>query len=197
MGVLGERLEITHRIAADPGAEDGFTNQRRQGGKATGTASLHRHPLGIHQPLLHQMGDRCRAVSHIENAPLTIEPLAVGAAETGGTAVIDIHHPPTAAGPELNRQVQPGASHAGGSAMGLHQQRSRAWICACGGVVPAMAGLSIAAGKLQSPGLTDAHQLLGQGGRWLQRAMAGCCQIQLQQGGALCGRGAQANRALR
>ena len=60
-----------------------------------------------------------------------------------------------------------------------------------------MAALAIAAGKLQSPGLTDAHQLLGQGGRWLQRAMAGCCQIQLQQGGALCGRGAQANRALR
>ena len=52
---------------------------------------------------------------------MAIEPFPVGAAKARGAAIVDIEDPPTAAGPELDRQVEAAAGHGRGAAMALHQ----------------------------------------------------------------------------
>ena len=46
------------------------------------------------------------AIVHVNNAPLAAQPVAIVAAVTTTAAVIDIEHCNSAAGPELDKQVE-------------------------------------------------------------------------------------------
>src|SRR6202011_2241109 len=63
------------------------------------------------------------AVVDVDNAPIAVQALAIGPAEAGAPAVIDIEHRDAATGPELRGQIERARGRAGGTAVALDQQR--------------------------------------------------------------------------
>ena len=124
---------------------------------------------------------------------MAIKPFPVGAAKARRAAVVDIQHPPTAAGPELDRQVEAAAGHGRGAAMALHQQGARWRGSADWRVVPGVGGGAAVAGKPQ--GLRPADRLGRQGtGRGGALAPVPPGELQLQQPGGAGGPAGEAGQ---
>ena len=117
---------------------------------------------------------------------MAIEPFPVGAAKARGAAVVDIQHPPAAAGPELDRQIEAAAGHGRGAAMALHQQGAGRRGAAGRGVIPGVGGGAAMASKPKGFRHADCLgcQGAGSGGAVAPGAAA---KLQLQEPGGTGG----------
>ena len=167
MGLAGQRAQISDAVPTRPGAKDIREAQGSQGGEAPCAAAFDGDAVGRGEPLVDHGLGRSRTVGHINNPPLAIEALPVGAAKTSGAAVIHIDYAPAAAGPKLNGQAQSRAGHASRAAVALHQQRGLRVAAVARGVVPGLGGLVAMAREPQLLGLAD--------GCWIQGAWGGWC----------------------
>ena len=101
---------------------------------------------------IRQIFGGARAILHIHNAPLHVQPFAILTAVAAAAAVVDIRHRKAATGPELNLQIKRAGSRRGRPAVALDDQR-RQLVGGGGeasivrGIVPEEGGLAAGGGK--------------------------------------------------
>jgi hypothetical protein len=87
MRVLGEQHKIADAIKARARLEEVERRQRGERGEAPGAAAANDEARAIDESLSGKMFRGRRAILDIDDAPLTVEPLAIGAAEARRAAI--------------------------------------------------------------------------------------------------------------
>ena len=95
--------------------------QRHQGRVAAGAAAGNGDPGAIGEAGAGEIFGSRRAIGHVGDTPLPIEPLPVGTPEAGAAGVIDVEDGKAATGIELGAHLQTGIGHAGRAAVHAHQ----------------------------------------------------------------------------
>src|SRR5262245_3907513 len=121
---------------ARAGAEVVAESQRAELGIAPGAAAGDRQSAAVHLAASCQCARAVGAVVDINDTPLTVEALPVGATVAGAAAIIHIQHCDAAAGPVELFEIEACEGRAGGPTMAHHQQR-RALATWCGVVTVA------------------------------------------------------------
>jgi hypothetical protein len=107
--------------------------QRGQGGGASRASPAHDESGGVGVPAAHEFTRGKGTVFDVDDSPLAVHVLAVGAAVAGGATAVDIGHAETAAGEEHGDHVQqprPLGSGPGERNMGLARRHRP--VCADG-----------------------------------------------------------------
>src|SRR5215472_5011436 len=92
MGVARERGDVAHAVMASPALKEVAEGQRRQGRVAAGAAAADDASLAVDLP------SRCEelragdAIVDVDHAPIQLQTVAVGAAESGASAVVHVEH---------------------------------------------------------------------------------------------------------
>src|SRR5262249_7924164 len=103
MGVARERSDVAHAVIASPALKEvaeGQPRQRRVAAAADDASLAVAPPLRCEDP---RAGD---AIVDVDHAPVQLQTVAVGAAESSASAVIHVEHRNAAAGPILNAQIE-------------------------------------------------------------------------------------------
>src|SRR6516165_9215791 len=106
VGIARERSRVAHAVVACAALEEIPKHERRKRRVASGAAAGNDDALVVDGALAGQEFRAVDAVIDVDDAPVSIEPLPIGAAETGTAAVIDIEHRNPAARPELRAEVE-------------------------------------------------------------------------------------------
>ena len=109
----------------------------RQGGErrvSARAAAADDHALAVDQPSLRQEPGSVDAVVDVDDAPVALETVAIGAAEAGAAAVVHVEHRNAAAGPVVCRETERTRRGGGRAAMALDEQRRLfvRWTCIVG-----------------------------------------------------------------
>jgi hypothetical protein len=133
--VGAERGEIGDAVPAGGAGETAGGGECLQGGEPAGAGAADDAAVGVDAAALGEEAGERDTVLHVEDAPLAVEPGAVGAAVTGTAPVIDGDEGEAAAGEELGTQLQVQRSVAGQTGMRLRAAppgpiRYRRWSCA-------------------------------------------------------------------
>src|SRR5690606_2096337 len=99
-----QRLEVAHAVVARPGLEHVCEGEGAEGGVAAGAVAGDREARAVRLALGDQTLRGEDAVADVDLAPASVQALAVGAAEAGAAAVVDVDHGEAAAGPEPGRE---------------------------------------------------------------------------------------------
>ena len=106
VGVLGEQHEIADAVKARPRLEQFQRRQRGKRGEAPSAAAANDEAGGIGEPAFDKMVRGGGAILDIDDAPLPIEPLAIGAAIPRRSGVIYVDDADATAGPPLNAKEE-------------------------------------------------------------------------------------------
>src|SRR5262249_57367188 len=100
------REEAVDAVMSRTALKEGAEGRRRQGRVAAGAAAADDASLAVDLP------SRCEelragdAIVDVDHAPIQLQTVAVGAAESGASAVIHVEHRNAAARPVLNAQIE-------------------------------------------------------------------------------------------
>src|SRR5262249_33205706 len=106
MGVARERGDVAHAVMASPALKELAEGQRCQSRVAAGAAAADDASLAVDPSLRGEAPRAGDAIVAVDHAPFQWKTGAVGAAESGASAVVHVEHRNAAAGPELNAQIE-------------------------------------------------------------------------------------------
>src|SRR5258708_24232789 len=121
--VAGQGLEIGDAIIARAGPEDVVEGQGGEGGVAAGAAAADHQALRVGASGADEVTRAIDAILDIDDAPLSIETIAIFAPIAAAAAVIHIEHADAAARPILDPQVERRRRRGGRAALALYQER--------------------------------------------------------------------------
>ena len=122
--VVQQRFEIAHAVIARAGLEHvGERGQRRQRREPAGAAAANDEPPRVGLALCREELRGADAVGDVDDTPLPVEPLAVGAAKAGTAAVVHVGDREAAAGPELDGVVESRIGRGHGAAVADDDER--------------------------------------------------------------------------
>ena len=160
VGVARQHFEIADAVVAGAGLERVVERQRRERRVAAGAAAARDEPRGVRLPRRHQVRGRIHGIAHVHDAPLAVQPLAIGAAIAGAAAVVHVDHGEAAGRPELHFWVEHRVGGAGRTAVAQHEQRryraGRRAEAAIGGRI--VEGMHRQAGAVEGDGLGHRHE---------------------------------------
>src|ERR1700730_3790019 len=104
MRILGQQHQIADAIIARPCPEKFARRQRGKCCKTSCTTSANDNAVAIHKPAINEPLRRRYAILNVDDAPLAIKSLAVGAAITCRTFIIYVNDAKTPARPPLDAQ---------------------------------------------------------------------------------------------
>src|SRR5579875_477276 len=116
-----QRFLVADSIMARAGFEDIAEGERAERCIATRAAAGNGQPVPIHKAAFHQVARAVYAVIHIDDAPLSLESLAISAAIACTAPIIHIKDGYTPAGPILDLQVEFAIGHPCWPAMAHNQ----------------------------------------------------------------------------
>ncbi len=88
--VARERFEIADSVVARARAKRVAEGERRKRRIAAGAAAADRNAFTVDAARFREVFDEVFAVVHVDDAPLAVESLAIGAAVTARAAVVDV-----------------------------------------------------------------------------------------------------------
>src|SRR5260370_3147012 len=106
MGVARERGDVARLVWPAPALKAVAEGQRRQGRVAAGAAAADDASFAVDPPLRCEKARAGDAIVDVDHAPVELQTVAVGAAESGASAVVHVEHGNAAAGPILNAQIE-------------------------------------------------------------------------------------------
>src|SRR5260370_37827213 len=89
-----------------PALKEAAEGRRRQGRVAAGAAAADDASFAVDPPLRCEKARAGDAIVDVDHAPVELQTVAVGAAESGASAVVHVEHGNAAAGPILNAQIE-------------------------------------------------------------------------------------------
>src|SRR5262249_60923189 len=101
-GAAGGRGVAAPAVVAGPALKEVAEGQRRQGRVAAGAAAADDASHGIDPSLRCQEARASDAIVDVGHAPVELQPVTVGAAESGASTVVHVEHRNAAAVPILN-----------------------------------------------------------------------------------------------
>src|ERR1700730_13144754 len=104
MRILGQQHQIADAIIARPCPEKFARVQRGNCCKTSCSPSANDNAVAIHKPAINEALRRRYAILNVDDAPLAIKSLAVGAAITCRTFIIYVNDAKTPARPPLDAQ---------------------------------------------------------------------------------------------
>ena len=123
VGVARERGDVAHAVIASPTLKEVAEGQRRQSRVATGAAAADDASLAVDPSLRGEEPRAGDAIVDVDHAPVQLQTIAVGAAESGAAAVVHVEHRNAAASPVLNAQVEGARRGRRRPAVALDQKR--------------------------------------------------------------------------
>src|SRR5262249_47865777 len=121
--VARQRRDVADAVIAGAAAEEVVEYQRGKRGVAAGAAAADDDALGGDEPASDEEAGAVEAVVDVDDAPVAMQPVAIGAAEAAAAAVVDVKHRDAAARPVLGGETEAARCRRGRAAMALHQQR--------------------------------------------------------------------------
>ena len=106
MGVFGEGFQVADAVVAGAGFENVAESESAQRSVAAGAAAANCQATAIHFAALGEVARAVGAVIDINDAPIAVEPFAIGAAIARAATVIYIEDGDPSAGPILNRVLE-------------------------------------------------------------------------------------------
>src|SRR6478672_4213948 len=106
MGIARKRSDIAHAVITGAATEHIVEHERREGCVAAGAAATDHHTIGIDAPALSQKFCTINTVVDVDDAPVELKSIPVGAAKTAATSVIHVKHRNAAARPVLDAEVE-------------------------------------------------------------------------------------------
>ena len=100
-----QRLQIANAKIARAGCKRVVERQSAQCRVAAGTAATNQQSIGINAACRSQIASRCYAIFNVGNAPVTVERLAIAAAVSAASPVVNVDNGKATAGPILNAQI--------------------------------------------------------------------------------------------
>src|SRR5258708_33276485 len=125
--VAGQGLEIGDAVIARAGPEDVVEGQGGEGGVAAGAAAADHQAVRVGASGADEVTSAIDTILDIDDAPLSIETVAIGAPIAAAAAVIHIEHADAAARPILDPQGERRRPRGGPAAMALDPER---WLLA-------------------------------------------------------------------
>src|SRR5207302_657126 len=104
--VACERRGVAHAIVTGPALKKVTEHQRGERRVAAGAAAGDDAPILVNRALPDQEFRAVDTVVDVDDTPVAVQSLPIGAAEAGAAAVIDIEHRDPAARPELGAEVE-------------------------------------------------------------------------------------------
>jgi hypothetical protein len=101
-----QRGDITNSIITCSALKEIPKHQRRQRGVAASTATSDDDAIVIDQTLCNEEFGTIDTIININDAPIKVQAIAVGAAKAGTAAIVDVEDGDPAAGPKLRGQVE-------------------------------------------------------------------------------------------
>src|SRR6516162_4872978 len=123
VGVARKRSDVAHPVIARPALKEVAEGQCRQRRVPAGAAAADDTSLPINPSLHVEESSTGDTIVDIDNAPVQLETVAVGAAKTGAAAVVHVKHRNAAAGPILNTQIERARRSGSRPAVALDQER--------------------------------------------------------------------------
>ena len=118
-----ELLEVGDSEVRASGRELVRERQRADGRVPARASTGDQQPVGIGFSLVHEKASRIDAVLQVDDAPLAVQPLAVGASVAGRSSVVDVDDGETSTRPELRVQAEHRARARRRAAVAHHDQR--------------------------------------------------------------------------
>src|SRR5262249_7142809 len=101
-----ERGDVAYAVIASPALKEVAEGQRCQGRVATGAAAADDASLAVDPSLRCEKPRAGDAIVDIGHAPIQLQTVAVGATESGASAVVHVEHRSAAAGPIMNAEIE-------------------------------------------------------------------------------------------
>src|SRR5499433_3216250 len=106
MGVARGGSDVAHAVMTSPALKEVAEGQRRQRRVAAGAAAADDASLAVDPPLRCEEPRAGDAIVDVDHAPVHLQTVAVGAAESSASAVVHVEYRNAAAGPILNAQIE-------------------------------------------------------------------------------------------
>src|SRR5215472_11270136 len=106
MSILCQRLRVANAVIAGAGFERIVEVQGTESSVTAGAASADCEAFGIDTAVVSKESGAIQTIVDVNNAPLALQPFAVGAAIPGATTVVHVENGEAAAGPVLGLPVQ-------------------------------------------------------------------------------------------
>src|SRR5580704_7569748 len=132
MRVACQHRQVADAVVTRAAAKIVVESERRERRVASGAASGDGAARSIHQAAFGEKAGAVDAISDVDDAPVSLQPLAVGTTEPRAAAVVHIQDRDAAAGPVLDAEVQGAGCRSRGAAVALDQQR---WPLALGTLI--------------------------------------------------------------
>src|SRR5438477_79271 len=129
--LLDDKLEVADPVVARAGVVEVAPGERQQSGETAGRAARDRDPARVGETLVDQMARSVDAIVDVDDAPVPVESLPVGAAVASRAAVVDVDQRQAAAGPVLVLEGIRRARRSGRPTVAMHDQGrllSRRWL---------------------------------------------------------------------
>src|SRR5215472_12061320 len=112
MVCTGQGFQVADAIVVCTGIEDIAEGERTKRRVAARAPTGNCQPASINKPLLDQVAGAIHAVIDVNDTPLALEPLAIGASIAGAAAIIHIENGYATAGPVLDLEFKLTIGHA-------------------------------------------------------------------------------------
>ena len=102
VGLFRQARKLANSVVGGTGCEDITESQATQCGIAPGAAALYDQAAFVGLALGDEMPGSRNGIRYVDDSPLTVQPLAIGPAEPGAPAIVEVGDGESAAGPKLN-----------------------------------------------------------------------------------------------
>src|SRR5262249_37320635 len=106
VGFARQRRDITNSVITCAALKEIPKHQRHQRGIAASTATSDDNAVMIDQPLCNEEFGTIDTIVNINDAPIEVQAIAVGASKTATAAVVDVQDGDPTARPKLRGQVE-------------------------------------------------------------------------------------------
>ena len=118
-----QRRQVTDSVPAAAGREGCGRGERPQRGVSTRAAASNHYSVDVRAPAGGHLPGARDAVRHVQNAPLALQSLHVGATVAAAAGVVHVEHGKPAGGPELHARAETARRERGRTTVTHHDQR--------------------------------------------------------------------------